>query len=123
MFNPFHHAMTTRYPGYAPLSSDYPAPALPVKRLRGEVEGFPASPMQSQRLRGEVEVTARVAFGEAPHSPSEMYAYRASLPVQPVRTVANPEPVLHFLQVASQQPSAGLELVNNIKQRKVNSLI
>lgn len=115
--------MSTRYPGYVqpspgytPVSPDYLAPRMQPKRLRGEFEMFPASPMQTQRLRGEVEVTARVVFGEAPHSPSEMYAYRAPLPVQPVQ----PEPVLHFLQVASQQPSAGLELVlNGTKQREV----
>lgn len=104
--------MTTRFPGYVqpspgyvPDSPDYPAPPLPAKRLRGEVE-----------------VTARVAFGEAPHSPSEMYAYRAPLPIQPfqpVRTVANPEPVLHFLQVASQQPGAVSVLKMDMLKREV----
>jgi hypothetical protein len=106
--------MTTRFPGYVQPSPDY------VSRS----PDYPAPPVSGKRMRGEVEVTARVAFGEAPHSPSEMYAYRAPLPVQPfqpVRTVANPEPVLHFLQVASQQPSAGVELVNRIKQREVFS--
>ena len=113
--------MTTRFPGYVQpspgyvsRSPDYLAPPLPAKRLRGEVE------VTARVAFCDPPHSPRVAFGDPPHSPSEMYAYRAPLPVQPVRTVANPESVLHFLQVASQQPGAGLEVVlNGTKQRKV----